>query len=267
MARNGAKEAAGAKATKTLRSHVWLLALAILIAVPGSWTAPQASEREIVDLELALLVDVSASVNEEEFRLQAKGLALAFTSPAVLEAVDRFATRGLAVCIVQWSDHANQRLAVAWTLIRDRGDAVKLAQAIAAMPRLIDHGQTALGDALVFGLRELETNRYAGRRRVMDLSGDGRVNDGQPLGPAREAAIAEGVTINGLAILNELPLLNRYFRDYLIGGNDAFAMAAKDYSDFAGAMSKKLLREIRSIPLAATDTPAGEVMAAQADKP
>ena len=263
IARRATNAVLDARVITALRPRSWLLALVILLTLQGSRAAAQSSDREIVDLELALLVDVSASVSDEEFRLQAKGFGVAFTSQSVLEAIDRFTPRGMAVCVVQWSDHAHQRLAVSWTLLRDRGDAIRFAEAIAAMPRLFNHGHTAIGDALIFGLRELETNRYSGRRRVIDLSGDGRANDGQPLRLAREAAIGKGVTINGLAILNELPFLDRYFRKYLIAGNDAFAMIAQDYSDFAGAMSRKLLREIRSIPLARNGPPARQITASQ----
>ena len=86
------------------------------------------------------------------------------------------------------------------------------------MPRLIHGGHTALGNALGFGMQELESNRFAGLRRVIDLSGDGRNNDGRPLRAAREEVVKHGITINGLAILNELPLLDHYFRNQLIGG-------------------------------------------------
>ena len=123
------------------------------------------------------------------------------------------------------------------------------------MPRNIDGGHTAIGDALAFGLQQIRSNRYAGARRVIDLSGDGRHNDGRSLRRAREDVLQHGITINGLAILNELPLLASYFRDQLIGGAGAFVMTAPDYSDFARAMSLKLEREIRSAPVANNSLP------------
>ena len=88
-----------------------------------------------------------------------------------------------------------------------------------------------------------------GLRRVIDLSGDGRNNDGTPLRRAREEVLSHQITINGLAILNELPLLEKYFQSHLIGGEGAFVLVARDYSDFARAMSEKLEREIRTAPL------------------
>ena len=236
-----------------LSPHLRALALALALATPP--VPVQAQGSQVVDLELALLVDVSASVSDEEFRLQVGGLATAFRSPAVLDAIRMSANRGIAVSVIQWANRENQRVSVEWTLLRDDADALGLAARIAAMPRLIHGGHTALGSALAFGLQELESNRAAGFRRVIDVSGDGRANDGLPLRAVREEVIEHGVTINGLAILNELPLLGRYFRERLIGGEGAFVMVAQDYVDFAQAMAVKLAREIRAVPLSANEVP------------
>jgi hypothetical protein len=236
-----------------LSPHLWMLALALALLTQS--VPAQAQGSLTVDFELALLVDVSASVSDEEFRLQAGGLATAFRSTAVLDAIRASAHRGIAVSVMQWANQANQRVSVEWTLIRGEADALWLAARIESMPRLIDGGHTALGNALAFGLQELESNRFAGLRRVIDLSGDGRTNDGRPLRAIREEVIEHGITINGLAILNELPLLDDYFRDHLIGGEGAFFMVAQDYTDFAQAMIHKLVREIRSVPLSENEVP------------
>jgi len=232
-----------------LRTLALALAL-VALPVPAQIQGSRAQGNRVVDLELALLVDVSASVSDEEFHLQANGLAEAFRSLAVLNAIRTSVNGGIAVSVIQWANRANQRVSVEWTLLRGDADALGLAARIAAMPRLIHGGHTALGSALAFGLQELESNRAAGVRRVIDVSGDGRANDGLPLRAVREEVIEHGVTINGLAILNELPLLDRYFRDRLIGGEGAFVMIAHDYTDFAQAMAVKLVREIRAVPLA-----------------
>ncbi len=230
-----------------LSPHLRRLALALALVAPSVPAEAQGSR--VVDLELALLVDVSASVSDEEFYLQVGGLATAFQSAAVLDAIRTSANRGIAVSVIQWANRANQRVSIEWTLLRGDADALGLAAKIAAMPRLIHGGHTALGSALAFGLQELESNRAAGLRRVIDVSGDGRANDGLPLRAVREEVIEHGVTINGLAILNELPLLDRYFRDRLIGGEGAFVMVAQDYTDFTQTMVVKLVREIRAVPL------------------
>jgi len=224
------------------------LLFAAIVALIGT-TPANAEDRRVVNLELLLLVDVSASVDDAEFHLQKRGLAAAFASPAVLDAVRSLSRGGMAVSIVQWADHAHQQVAVGWTFIGRDSDALQLAQRIAAMPRRIHGGHTALGDALVFAMREIDSSPYAGLRRVIDLSGDGRSNDGRSLSRARRDVLERGITINGLAILNEIPLLGQYFARHVIGGDAAFMITARDYSDFADAIRRKLVREIRSAPV------------------
>ncbi len=236
-----------------------LVALGLILAVVSPASA---QDRQAVDLELALLVDVSASVSDAEFRLQADGLAAAFRDPAVRDALARLARRGVAVSVIQWANHESQRSAVDWTLLRGAADTRRLAARIEAMARLDQRGHTAIGSALRFALSALEANRFAGLRRVIDVSGDGRANDGLPLHAARQRALDRGVTINGLAILNELPYLDRYFRKYLIGGAGSFVMVARDYDDFAAAMTRKLLREIDAAPLAGRQAPHQDRLAA-----
>lgn len=249
----------GQMAKSAPRFCVLILAFLMVIGLaPAHGQGHQA-----VGLEIVLLVDVSASVNDEEFRLQVGGLATAFESTAVLDAIRALAPRGMAVCVVQWADHANQQKSIDWTVLHRDTDALWLAGRIASMPRLIHGGHTAIGDALAFALSELQSNRYSGLRRVIDVSGDGRANDGRPLRAVREEVLEHGITINALAILNELPLLGKYFRDQLIGGEGAFAMTARDYTDFARAMRQKLEREIGSVPVTDNAIP-GAVIEAHA---
>ena len=123
------------------------------------------------------------------------------------------------------------------------------------MPRLVHGGHTAIGDALTYARTEIASNAYAGQRRVIDLSGDGRSNDGRSLSEAREAVLSDGVVLNALAILNEIPLLGNYFRDHLIGGAGSFMITASDYVDFARAIRLKLEQEIRAAPVARNGGP------------
>jgi hypothetical protein len=236
--------------------HFVAALLLALLAGPAALSG-NARAQQPVGLELVLLIDVSASVNEEEFALQARGLAAAFASAEVLEAI-RDTGGGVATTVIQWADGEHQSTAVDWTLIETEADALWLAEQLAAMPRLIDGGHTALGNALEVGLHEILANPYHGLRRVIDLSGDGRA-----LRSAREEVLSHGIVINGLAILNELPLLESYFRHKLIGGEDAFVLPATDYVDFQRAITEKLAREIRFMPVTELAPPLSTVRAAQ----
>lgn len=232
-------------------------AIAALLWILG-FAEVKAQQR--VDLELVLAVDTSSSVSPEEFELQMRGLSEAFQSPAVLAAIRAAGDLGIAVSLMQWSDNRNQVVAVDWTLVRDEATAGQFSERIDGTPRFLVGGSTAIGGALEFAIRQLERNGYLGRRQVIDVSGDGRTNQGiQPDG-VRDFAVAQGITVNGLAILNEDAYVDRYYLSSVIGGTGAFIMTAADYSDFADAILEKLIKEIVGVPIAAKPVPPGPVL-------
>ena len=215
------------------------------------WLATAPGVRaEPVELELVLAVDSSFSVDREEFDLQMKGLASAFRDPRVIAAIRATGDHGIAVCLVQWADNWDQSMALDWTAIHDAGSAASFARRLQQTPRLFVGASTSITGALKFSIRQFERNRFEGRRKVIDVSGDGRHN--QSTGPAgqRDLAVNLGITINGLAILNQDNQLDRYYRDHVIGGAAAFVMTTDSYRDFASAIVRKLVREISGSPVA-----------------
>lgn len=230
-----------------------LVGLGVTLSVlAGAWAGPAAAQTPVA-LELVLAVDASGSVDFSEFDLQKHGLARAFRDPEVIAALEAFAPAGIAVALMQWSGRRQQMVVVDWTLVRDRPTALAFAETVANTGRWL-LGETAIADALAFGVELLEGNRFEGARRTIDLSGDGPTNAGRDPGPVRDAAAAAGITINGLAIVNEIPRLDIYFAEQVIGGPDAFLLVAEDYHDFARAIRQKLLREIQGAGLAALPT-------------
>ena len=203
-----------------------------------------------VDLELVLAVDASSSVDDGEFALQMRGLASAFRHPGVHAAIHNVGDDGVAVTLIQWSDHAWQVVAVDWTLIRDPVGALAMADKIDHAGRAVPGGGTAIYGVVNTALHELDRNGFDGRRRVIDVSGDGTSDLAVPTSAARKRAVGRGVVINGLAILNDEPELDAYYRRFVIGGEGAFVMTAADYNDFAEAIAAKLIREIASTPVA-----------------
>ncbi len=221
--------------------------------------APIAAAQESgqwVDLELVLAVDASSSVSAAEFNLQIQGLARAFRDPRVQQAIRASGDLGLAVALVQWSGARKQVLAVDWTLVTGPETAGAFAEAVAAVPRFVIGGGTAIGGALEFAMGLLDGNAFQGRRRVIDVSGDGRANQGAPPANLRDRAVALGITINGLAILNEDLAVADYYRAQVIGGTGAFVMTANDYESYEAAILAKLVREIAGAAIAAR--PAGQ---------
>jgi hypothetical protein len=203
-----------------------------------------------VDVALCLAMDVSASVDFDEFALMAGGTAAALRDPAVVEAATSGPRRAAALCLVLWSGVGAQDVALGWTRLDGPDSAAAIAEAIENTPRLPAAGATALGEGMAAGLALL--GRFPGdaRRLVMDVSGDGRHNQGRAPGLVRDLAVAAGITVNALAILNEEPDLLGHYAAEVIGGAGSFAMSCADYIDFHGAILRKFRREF-SPPLVA----------------
>lgn len=229
---------------------VRFLSRAVALALVVFVAAPEASKaQQLVDLELVLAIDVSSSVDDDEYFLQVYGLAQAFRHPDVVSAIQGSTTGGIVVAVVQWSDANKQVLAVDWTLVSDAMSAIGFSETLLRTPRYVAGGQTSISGAIEFSRRLIEMNGYDGWRRTIDVSGDGRANSGPPPDRARDRAVEAGITINGLAVLNEEPFVDRYFEHSVIGGESSFMIEAVDYDDFSAAMTEKLIREI-GVPLA-----------------
>jgi len=207
------------------------------------------------DLLLVLAADVSRSIDEGEFELQRKGYAAALSDPRVLAAI-RGGTNGtIAICFVEWSGAGEQTVVVDWTVIRDDEDAGGLSASILAAPRSF-MGRTSISGAIDFAMERFAAAKPHSNRRIIDVSGDGTNNSGRLVTEARDQALAEGVTINGLAIVNDKPNpgyafhtqppggLPEWYRQNVIGGPGAFLRVVEDFRSFADAMTNKLVSEI-----------------------
>ena len=101
-------------------------------------------------------------------------------------------------------------------------------------------------------MRLIEENDIDGWRKVIDFSGDSANNwNGPPIEAGRQAAIAAGITINGLAILCRTCSgrpgtgdLEQLYEDRIIAGPSAFVVTADGADDFSDAVRRKLILEI-----------------------
>ena len=225
------------------RLFVPLILLIVSVGLSSS-TAREKAELRIA-LELVLTIDASASIDDREFDLQVEGLVQAFRHRAVAEAIRALGQPGLAVTVMQWSSSGQQSQMVPWTVISDRVDALRFARLIAASRARQFARGTAIGNAILFARQLMKRNGYHGERRAIDVAGDGMSNNGLEVTQARDVAIAEGITINGLAVLSQDKRLAEYYSAAVIGGAGAFVVDVTNYDHIISATRRKLLREIQ----------------------
>jgi len=260
------------------------LALALVFLPVQSQAQAQAlaqtSTQHAVDLELVLAVDVSMSVDAEEGHLQRQGYVEAFRDPLVVEAIQAGILGRIAVTYFEWANATHTHIVAGWTLIDSPASAARFAAAL-AQRRPGPARFTSISGALDFGTLLFDDNGFEGSRRVIDVSGDGPNNWGDLVTRARDRAVARGVTINGLPILDlgsgpfaryNIADLDLYYRDCVIGGPAAFIVVAEDFTAFASAIRRKLILEIAGLtpePLPGPGADAGirRVQFADPDRP
>ena len=203
-----------------------------------------AAAQTTVDLQLALMVDASGSVDRYRFELQKRGYVEAFRNPKVLAAMLGGRDRSVAVTMVQWTGPFLHVQVLPWTVIKDEASVKTVASVIEQTPRALFGGGTSISGAIDYAMSLFRQSPFKSERQVIDISGDGSNNTGRSVVRARDEAVAKDVTINGLPILAVEPFLDQYYHDFVIGGPGAFMVVAKDFNDFADAILKKMIIEI-----------------------
>ena len=243
-----------------MRPLAWLVA--VLLAL-----APAARAAESVDLALVLVTDVSRSIDDSEFKLEKDGYAAAFTAREVIDAIRGGSIGAIAVAYVEFASSFEVRTVLDWSVIRDQASAQAFADQLSAAPRSY-WGRTAISAGVDRAVQLLAESGFEPTRRMIDVCGDGTNNAGRDVGEARDDAVKAGITINGLAIINDHPVawtyahvqppggLANYYRENVTGGPASFVLEVHDFHTFGEAMTRKLVTEIadRAAPgtLAAT---------------
>lgn len=236
------------------------LAAGCVLAFASAAHAQQKSQA--VDVALVLAADVSRSITTDEFQLQRQGYAKAIANPDVVKAIQAGTTGAIDLTFIEWSGSDEQQVVVDWQVVHDQASAQLFADTLLAAPRAF-YGRTSISAALDFAMARLKVAGVKAERQVIDVSGDGTNNAGRPLEEARAAALAGGVTINGLAIINESGAtlygggfsghtqppggLPNWYHDNVTGGPGSFLLTVEDFESFGEAMTKKLLNEIAAI--------------------
>ncbi len=218
---------------------------------------------DVADLLLVLAVDVSASIDMEDARLQRQGYRDALTDRQVLAAIAGGPLGAIAIAYIEWGGYFYQRLVMPWTRIAGPEDARTWSDQLETVPPSQTMTWTSLSGGLEFSGKVLADCPLKGTRRAIDVSGDGGNNNGPPPEPVRDRLAAEGTTINGLPIVTGGPVygtapgqsLEAYYRESVIGGPGAFLVVAHDYAAFGEAIRRKLIQEIAGLPLARPPIP------------
>ncbi len=237
------------------RAVLAVIALAGAAPPAAAQTARPTGEVVAVDLELVLAVDVSLSIDSAEALLQRQGYVRAFRDPLVIEAIGAGILGRIAVIYFEWANSAHTQLVVDWSLIESPAGAEAFARALEGRRPGPAH-YTSISGAIDFGARLFDDNGFEGTRRVIDVSGDGPNNWGDLVVHARDRAVARNITINGLPILDlssgpfsryNIPNLDLYYRDCVIGGPASFIVVAEGFEAFADAIRRKLILEIAGL--------------------
>ncbi|MBM3620410.1 MAG: DUF1194 domain-containing protein [Alphaproteobacteria bacterium] len=225
-------------------------------AAAGVALAPLAAREALagpmdVDLRLVLAVDVSRSVDAEEYELQKDGYARALTDQRIVDAITSGPLQRIGLCYVEWAGPQMQRTPIDWILIDSKASCERVAARISGLP-YEPHSWTGVGAAMRYAAGKFESGPFHSRRMVIDVSGDGRNNNGPPADIVRDELVAKNIVINGLPIVSDKPNfgrpperdLDRWYEENVIGGPGSFMMVANGFGDFARAVRNKLSREI-----------------------
>lgn len=229
-----------------------LTVFALLAIAPA--TAQDSEDNVAVDLALILAVDVSLSIDESEATIQRNGHIHAIRDKRVVDAIRAGPIGRIAVTYMEWSSVYHQVQLVPWRVISDMKSAEAFAAEVAKAP-VKPGSTTSISAGLDFAVKLFKDNGFDASRRVIDISGDGYSDYGRPVQDARDDAVEEGITINGLALMFERPAwkqevpedLDRYYNEQVIGGPGAFFVTVRTPNDYSQSLLHKLVLEIAGL--------------------
>lgn len=214
---------------------------------------------EQVDLELVLAVDVSGSVSSDLAFKQQTAFAAAFRDPTLQRAILSGPTQKVAVIYFEYSGLDNQRVVLPWTVLSNVKNIIRFADMLDANSSIRTGGETSISGALLFAQKRLMQSDFRSHRKVIDITGNGRNNEGPPVNQAIQGLQALDVVVNGL-VLPETGLdsndpyaaiftrsrltLYDYFETEVISGPGAFAIQVDPKVGYVDAILRKLVLEV-----------------------
>lgn len=193
-------------------------------------------------LAILFAIDVSLSVDQNEYKLQVDGIAGALRDERVSQTLTGV-PGGVALSVMQWSGRNEQHVRPSWTMIESASDISDFGDFVSLTPRHFQ-SKTATGSSLHKALVAHDQNPFACATKITNVSGDGIANDGPSTQKLRDLHSLRGHTINGLIILGEDDRLHDFYKHNVVGGPGHFLEVAHGYHDYERAMIQKLLKEV-----------------------
>lgn len=250
-------------AAAAIGAFVVVLTFAVLPTVPAN-----AESNDFADTALIVSVDISNSIDAENYRLQMEGIAAALEDPEVVSAIVGGPNGAILFSLVTWS--SGVEISLPLTRISSKEEAVQIAERVRNIPRNWNGGEFTCVSKMfdTIGQSIVPVARDRALRTVIDVSGDGPENcsNDAAVEMARDGLVAQGAVINGLPILQagdegddvtvagwrvnagraalEGLELQAWYKSKVIGGPGSFIIAANGFHDFARAIRRKFVMEM-----------------------
>lgn len=232
-----------------LRVLVGCIAVATLLVAAGGTASAQLQ----TDINMAIGLDRSESVDQAERGNQAEALVAALTDERFLNAIRAGWHGRIGLSVFTWSSFNRTRPMVPWMVVANRADAEVAVGWIRDYQRLgpdTDHGnQTDIALALGVGTELLRRAPFQSTKNVLNIVSDGIDNFGRQAFLDRDTAVGSGITVNGLVHARgaAVEIVEEFFRREVIGGPYAFVQLARSPEDFSLAMLRKMLFEVAQL--------------------
>jgi hypothetical protein len=230
----------------------------------------QAEALPYVDTMIVVAVDVSGSVNDDEYNLQKSGIVEAFSDPSVQQLLLQCSTSGIGITYVEWSGQRQSNgyetmnpfvQVVPWTQLLTPEDMIDFANKLLSSPRS-SRGETDIARALDFARQLLEKAPFQSHNKIVSLSTDGQqgftipgVSPEDFLKMERDKLANLGVLVNAIGIetalqvdprgMGSLPAtenqsIEAYLNQNVRSGSSSFVTPAADFKAYSEAFKKQL---------------------------
>ncbi|MEZ5829867.1 MAG: DUF1194 domain-containing protein [Dongiaceae bacterium] len=202
------------------------------------------------DANIVTGLDFSGSIEAQEAEIQIDGIAMAIRSPEVVSAIAQGRYGRIGFMVYVWAD-GNFPVLSSWQLISSPQEAIEASDEVSRRLRaILDSGVikklgalTDLSGAIDFGAAMLQGAPFATNHKIINIVGNGIDNVGESPHWARDRSVAQGITINGVTLGHDRSIYE-YFRQEVIGGPTAFALAANTPDTLVEVLARKFVNEI-----------------------